>query len=48
MRCPQGGQPDAALQARIQTYRNNQQAAATELQGGRRPFAATRCSSFGR
>ena len=30
---PQGGQPDAALQARIQTYRNNQQAAATELQG---------------
>ena len=30
---PQGGQPDAALQARIQTYRNNQKAAATELQG---------------
>ncbi|WP_114951203.1 OmpH family outer membrane protein [Sphingosinicella terrae] len=28
---PQGGQPDAALQQRIQTFRTNQQAAATEL-----------------
>ena len=30
---PQGGQPDAALAARINAYRTNQQAAATELQG---------------
>lgn len=30
---PQGGQPDAALQARIQAYRTSQQTAATELQG---------------
>ena len=30
---PQGGQPDAALQTRIQAYRTSQQAAATELQG---------------
>ena len=30
---PQGGQPDAALTARINAYRTNQQAAATELQG---------------
>jgi outer membrane protein len=28
---PQGGQPDAALQQRIQTFRTQQQAAATEL-----------------